>query len=378
MAAVIPFKRPALRGQELLYVADAFSRGRTSGDGHYSKLCAELFQTLLGASRAFLTPSCTHALELAALLLNIKPDDEVLVPAFTFVSTANAFVLRGARPVFVDSRPDTLNLDEQTLEALITPRTRAIVAMHYAGVACAMETITEIAARHSIPVVEDNAHGLFGSYHGKPLGTLAPLAVQSFHDTKNFSSGEGGALLINDARHVERAEILRQKGTDRSRFMRGEVDEYTWQDLGSSYAMSDVLAAVLFAQLERRAEIQARHREIWNRYATELEPWARENGLRLPVVPAGCDHTAHLFYLLLPSGASRPALIEQMRSRCIEVTSHYVPLNISAMGRRLGGRVGQCPVAEDNAARLVRLPIYSSLGGEEQTRVIESLSQFRS
>jgi dTDP-4-amino-4,6-dideoxygalactose transaminase len=349
---------------------------RICGDGVFTKRCSEILEQTLGVPRALLTTSCTHALEMAALLLDIKPGDEVIVPSFTFVSTVNAFVLRGAKPVFIDVRPDTLNLDETLLESLITPATRAILAVHYAGVGCEMDTILAIAARYGIPVVEDNAHGLFGRYRGRFLGTFGCLATQSFHETKNFSCGEGGALLINDQRYLERAEILREKGTNRGRFFRGEVDKYTWVDVGSSYLPSDILAAVLYAQLEVRDAIQTQRQKIWNRYQDSLEAWAIAEGVRLPIIPAHCEQTYHMFYLLLPDLETRQALIQYFRKRNILSVFHYVPLHVSEMGRQFGGREGDCPVTERVSEQLLRLPLYSGLTEPDQQRVIEALYEF--
>jgi len=357
-------------------MGQAMDGGAISGDGPFTKRCHELLQGITGSTKALLTTSCTHALEMAALLLDVQPGDEVICPAFTFVSTINAFVLRGARPIFVDVRPDTLNIDETALERTITPRTKAILVVHYAGIGCEMDTIMAVAQQHRVTVVEDNAHGLFGHYKGRPLGSFGALSTLSFHETKNVTCGEGGALLINDARFVERAEIVREKGTNRSRFFRGEVDRYTWVDLGSSYLPSDLLAAYLTAQLESRDDIQRRRRTIWSRYASALDPWSRAKGVRLPIVPDGCDHPAHMFYLLMPSLEARTALIAHMRSRQILVVFHYQPLHVSEMGLRLGGRPGQCPVTEDVADRLVRLPCYFQLRDDEQSRVIEALAGF--
>ena len=372
----IPFNRASCAGNELRYIADAIASNQISGDGAYTARCQELLEELVGVPTALLTTSCTHALELAALLLDLQPGDEVVVPAFTFVSSINAFVLRGVRPVFIDIRPDTLNLDERLLDALITPRTKAILAMHYAGVACEMDAIMAVAQQRGVAVVEDNAHGLLAQYRGRNLGTFGTVAAQSFHETKNFSCGEGGALLINDPGYVERAEILRQKGTDRSRLSRGEVDKYTWVDLGSSYSISDLLAAFLLAQLEQRDAIQSARRRIWERYAVELSDWAATNGIRLPIVPALCEQPFQIFYLLLPSLAERQRLIEHLRQRGILAVFHYLPLNISAMGQRLGGHPGQCPVTEDVSDRLLRLPLYVELEGAEQDEVLHALLEF--
>lgn len=372
----IPFNRPGLTGDEARYMTEALELGHISGDGSFTKRCHDLLESTLGVSRALLTTSCTHALEMAALLLDIQSDDEIIVPSFTFVSTVNAFVLRGARPVFVDVRPDTLNLDEQRIEAAITSRTRAIVPVHYAGVGCDMDVIMELAARYGLAVVEDNAHGLFGAYRGRLLGTFGSLATQSFHETKNFTCGEGGALLINDRSLISRAEVLREKGTDRSRYFRGEVDRYTWVDVGSSYLPSDLLAAFLLAQLEARNEIQARRRVIWERYRDELVDWAERNGVRLPTVPDECQQSYHLFYLLLPSLADRQALIQHLRARGILAVFHYLPLHLSIMGRRFAKGSCDCPVAERVSDQLLRLPLFNTLSDEEQSSVIDGVTSF--
>lgn len=374
---MIPFNRAALAGRELEYMAQAVASHHLAGDGPFTKQCHTLLESLTSSRRALLTTSCTHALEMSALLLNIQAGDEVIVPSFTFVSSVNAFVLRGARPVFADIRPDTLNLDERLLEGLITPRTRAIVVVHYAGVGCEMDAIGEIAARHGIPVVEDNAHGLFGSYRGRPLGSFGALATQSFHETKNITCGEGGALIINDEALIERAEILREKGTDRSRFFRGQVDKYTWVDLGSSYLPSDILAAYLYGQLEARDSIQACRGQIWKRYARELPSWADETGASLPVVPEHCDQPYHMFYLLLPSLEARTAFIAHLKREGVQSVFHYVSLHLSPMGRSWGYGEGDCPVTEAVSDHLVRLPLHISLTSEDQTRVCEAVRAFR-
>ncbi len=346
------------------------------GDGTFTKRCHHILEQTLGLQKALLTTSCTHALEMAALLLDIKPGDEVIVPSFTFVSTVNAFVLRGAKPVFIDIRPDTLNLDEKVLESLITPATRAILIVHYAGVGCEMNAIMSVAERHGIPVIEDNAHGLFGRYEGRYLGTFGCLATQSFHETKNFSCGEGGALLINDPQYVERAEILREKGTNRGRFFRGQVDKYTWVDVGSSYLPSDILAAILYAQFEVRDAIQGRRREIWERYSEALSRWAAENNVRLPIVPRECEQTYHMFYLLMPNIETRQALIRHLKDRNILSVFHYVPLHLSEMGLQFGGYPGQCPVTERVSEQLLRLPLFSGLGEAEQDRILDAIYDF--
>jgi len=373
----IPFNQPSFAGNEQRYIAEAIANGHVSGDGPFTRRCHGLLQSLLGVPAALLTTSCTHALEMAALLLDVKDGDEVIMPAFTFVSTASGFALRGARPVFADVRPDTLNIDEAQIEALVTPRTRAIAVVHYAGVGCEMDAILAVAQRRGLTMIEDNAHGLFGKYRGRWLGTFGALATQSFHETKNFHCGEGGALLLNESSFVERAEIIREKGTNRSRFFRGQVDKYTWVDVGSSYLPSDVLAAFLLAQLEERDRIQATRRRIWERYAQDLAPWAREHGVRLPSVPAHCDQPWHLFHLMLPSLDARSRLIAHLRARNILGVFHYLPLNVSPMGMRFGGRAGQCPVAESASDRLLRLPLFTTLTHEEQDRVMAGVQDFR-
>jgi dTDP-4-amino-4,6-dideoxygalactose transaminase len=372
----IPFNRSSLQGRELEYIFQTITVGQIAGDQTFSKKCHALLEKTLGVHRALITTSCTHALEMAGVLLNLQPGDEVIVPSFTFVSTPNAFVQRGAKPVFCDIRSDTLNLDETQLERHITPRTRAIVPVHYAGVACEMDPILEIAARHQVPVVEDNAHGLFGKYRGRCLGTLGALATQSFHETKNITCGEGGALLINDKRYAERAEIIREKGTNRARFFRGQVDKYSWVDVGSSYVMSDVLAAFLYGQLEVWPAIQARRRQIWECYDAALADWAQAHGVRQPIVPAHCEQAWHMYYLLLPSLAARQALITHMKALGVAGVFHYLPLHLSEYAARWGGKVGDCPVSEDVSDRLLRLPFYNQLSEGEQARVIEALLNF--
>jgi len=372
----IPFNKACFEGNEQVYMAQAVANGHISGDGPYTKRAHTLLEEALAVRKALLTTSCTHALEMAALLLDIQPGDEVIVPSFTFVSTINAFVLRGAWPVFVDIRPDTLNLDERQLERLITPRTRAILPVHYAGVGCEMDAIIAIANRHGIAVVEDNAHGLFGRYKGKYLGTFGSMATQSFHETKNFTCGEGGALLINDPRYVERAEIIREKGTNRSRFFRGQVDKYTWVDVGSSYLASDLLAAFLYAQLEARDKIQAKRQRVWERYNTHLMEWATEHNVRLPIIPPHCEQSYHMFYLLMPSLEARSALIALLKAHGILSVFHYLPLNTSDMGQRFDGKPGDCPVTEQVSDRLLRLPFYNDLTEQEQEHVIEVMRAF--
>jgi dTDP-4-amino-4,6-dideoxygalactose transaminase len=371
----VPFSKPSLVGNELQYVADCIHRGKISGDGPYTKKCELLLEQSLGVPRAMLTTSCTGALEMAALMLDIQPGDEVIVPSFTFPSTVNPFVLRGARPVFSDIRPDTLNLDETRLESLITRRTKTILVMHYAGVACEMDAIMEIADRHGVAVVEDNALGLFGTYKGRHLGTFGCFAAQSFHESKNFTCGEGGALLINDPQYIERAEIIREKGTNRNLFLRGRVDQYTWVGLGSSYAQSDILAAFLYAQLEARDMIQANRRRIWKYYFEHLRSWAQDCGAKLPFVPAYCGQTYNLFYLLTATSQERQALMEHTKSRGVPTTFHYLPLHLSRMGRRFGGKTGGCPVTELVSERLVRLPFHNDLSETDQAYVVHAMKE---
>jgi dTDP-4-amino-4,6-dideoxygalactose transaminase len=372
----IPFNRPVLAGKEVEYLLDSIRRMHVSGDGYYTAQCHQLLERLLGVPKVLLTTSCTHALEMTALLLEVSTGDEVILPSFTFVSMANAFALRGAKPVFVDIRRDTLNIDENLIQERITPRTKAIVVVHYAGVACEMDTIRTVAANHGIRVVEDNAHGFMGRYKGRALGTLTDLATLSFHETKNFTCGEGGALIMNAPEYIERAEVIREKGTDRSRFFRGLVDKYSWVAMGSSYLPSDILSGFLLAQLEARDCIQQARRRAWEFYEAELSGWAEEHGIHLPVVPSHCEQPYHLFYLLLPSLAERQAMIAHLEARNISSVFHYLPLHLSAMGRTFGGREGDCPVTEDISDRLLRLPLYNDLTLEDQARVVEGLKSF--
>ena len=372
----IPFNRPALVGAELEHVRLAIEGGHLSGNGPYTKRCSELLESWVGVERALLTTSCTHALEMCALLLGIQPGDEVIVPSFSFVTTAGAFALHGATPVFADIRPDTLNLDERTLREKVTDRTKAIVALHYGGIACEMDAIEEISRETGVPIVEDNAHGLLGRYKGKSLGSIGSLATQSFHETKNFICGEGGALLLNRSDWIERAEIIREKGTNRSRFLRGQIDKYTWVDLGSSYLPSEILAAFLFGQLEARHSVQQRRDEIWSNYREELSLWAERSGVLLPTVPADCVHPSHLFYLILPTLEARTRFIEHLAQRGILAVFHYQSLHLSEMGRRFGGQPGQCPVTERVSDHLVRLPLYWGMTHEEQAEVIEAVRAF--
>ena len=374
----IPFNRPCLAGNEYQYMAEAIANGHASGDGPFTRRCHEILERELGVPKVLLTTSCTHALEMAAILLDCGPGDEVILPSFTFVSTANAFVLRGAKIVFSDIRPDTLNLDEARLEALITPRTKAIVPVHYAGVACEMDTICTTAKLNNVAIVEDNAHALFARYKGKLTGTFGRLATQSFHETKNVTCGEGGALVVNDRDLVERALVIREKGTNRSQFFRGQVDKYTWVDIGSSYLPSDLLAAFLLAQLEGRDEIQRKRQHIWETYLEELKNWAGERNVCLPMVPSECEQAFHMFYLIVPSFEYRQGLIAHLKQQGILSVFHYLPLNQSEMGRRWAARETPCPITEDLSLRLLRLPFYNDLSESEQARVIQAVTSFRS
>ncbi|MCE7946841.1 MAG: dTDP-4-amino-4,6-dideoxygalactose transaminase [Chloroflexi bacterium CFX4] len=377
MTITIPFNRPCLLSNEQAYILQAIANGHASGDGSFTKKCHAFLEQTFGVPKALLTTNCTHALEMAALLLDLRAGDEVIFPSFTFVSTVNAFVLRGVRPIFADVRSDTLNLDERQLERLITPRTRALVPVHYAGVGCEMEAILALAAHHNLAVVEDNAHGLFGKYRGRYLGTFGALATQSFHETKNFTCGEGGALLINDPQYAERAEIIREKGTNRSRFFRGQVDKYTWVDVGSSYLPSDLLAAFLYAQFEVHERIQGIRRRIWETYAAHLSNWAAENGVQLPHVPEHCEQAYHMFYLLMPSLEARQAFIAHLKAHGILAVFHYLPLHLSEMGLKFGGKPGDCPVTERISDQLVRLPFFNDLDEALQGRVIEAVLTFK-
>ena len=372
----IPFNRPTMVPESARALLAALESGKLSGDGPFTQRCEAALERITGARRVLLTSSCTAALEISAILLAGDPGSEVIVPSFTFVSTANAFAMHGFRPVFADCRADTLNVDERVLERLITPRTRAIVAMHYGGVACDMDRILDIACRHELAVIEDNAHGLFGTYNERPLGTFGLVATQSFHETKNLTCGEGGAILINDESVVERAEIAREKGTNRRRFFRGQVDKYTWVDAGSNYLCSELQAAALSAQLDRAADIQSKRRRVWDRYNSELQDWAEAHGVQMPVVPARSEHPSHLFALLMPTAAARTDLIDHLRSQGILAVFHYLPLHLSPAGQRLGGRPGDCPVAEDVSERLVRLPLYTDLTADDQASVIECVKSF--
>jgi len=376
MSTQIPFNRPFIVGKELYYMAQAVQNGHLAGDGSFTRKCNTWIEQRFHAKKVLLTHSCTAALEMTALLARVGPGDEVIMPSFTFVSTANAFALRGASIRFVDIRPDTLNMDEQKLEQLITKNTKVIVPVHYAGVACEMKTIMEIAHRHDLLVVEDAAQGVNSSYGDRYLGTIGHLGCFSFHETKNFISGEGGALVINDDRFIERAEIVREKGTNRSKFFRGQVDKYTWVELGSSYLPSELIAAFLYAQLEHADEITIRRKSIYDRYAAGLSSLAEKGILCLPYAPPECSHNAHMFYILVKDEPTRRGLIEFLKTNNIHSVFHYVPLHTSPMGASYGCRSGSLPVTEDLSERIIRLPCFYELGHEEQDRIISCILSF--
>lgn len=357
-------------------MAEALATHHLAGDGPFTAACQARLARSLDGARTLLTPSCTHALEMSALLLGVGPGDEVLMPSFTFVSTANAFVLRGATPVFVDIDPRTGNLDPDDLERRVSSASRAVVVVHYAGIAADMDRIGAIAAAHDLAVVEDNAHGLFGTWRGRPLGTIGSMATLSFHETKNVTCGEGGALVLNDPALVARAEIIREKGTNRSQFVRGEVNRYAWMDIGSSYLLADVLAAVLAAQLDEADAIQSARRQVWSHYAEALAEWAERHGCQLPFIPDGCGPAWHSFHLLLPDRDGRDRLIGHLRERGIGAPFHYLPLHLSAMGRRFGGRDEDCPVTQSFSGRLIRLPLHHSLADDEVAAVVDGVTSF--
>lgn len=369
----VPFNQPYMTGKELYYIAEAHFEGRLGGDGPFSKRCHGFIEQRTGCVRAMLTHSCTAALEMAALLLDCQPGDEVIMPSYTFVSTANAFALRGATPVFVDIREDTLNLDEGRVEAAITPRTKAIVAVHYAGVACEMDALLQIAARHDLRIVEDAAQGVLATYKGRALGSIGHLGAYSFHETKNVTSGEGGALLVNEPEYVARAELIREKGTDRNRYFRGEVDKYTWQDLGSSYLAGELAAAFLCAQLEEADQITARRLAIWDLYHSLIEPLEAQGYLRRPIVPADCQHNAHMYHVLLAPGIDRARVLAELDRAGIAAIFHYVPLHSSPAGRHFGRAHGSLAATDSVADRIIRLPFWIGLSQEEQQLVVDKL-----
>ena len=374
---MIPFNRPYLTGRELTYIQQAHANMHLSGDGLFSKRCEAWLEARIGCTKALLTHSGTAALEMAAILADIQPGDEVIMPSFTFVSTANAFVLRGGVPVFVDIRPDTLNIDERLLEDAITERTKAIVVVHYAGVACEMDAIMALAEKHGLLVIEDAAHGILAGYKGRPLGSIGHMACLSFHETKNIISGEGGALLINDPRFVARAEIIREKGTNRRAFFRGEVDKYTWVDIGSSFLPGEIVAAFLWAQMEEADAITQQRLTIWETYHAAFAEIAQNGHIRRPIIPDTCQHNAHMYYLLLPDLESRTAFIEGMKARAISAVFHYVPLHSSPAGQRYGRAHGDLPVTDAVSARLVRLPLWIGLQTQQEDVIAQVLEQLR-
>ncbi|NYS31870.1 dTDP-4-amino-4,6-dideoxygalactose transaminase [Pantoea sp. WMus005] len=374
---MIPFNAPPIVGTEIEYMQSAMNSGKLCGDGGFTRRCQQWMEQRFGSKKVLLTPSCTASLEMAALLIDLQPGDEVIMPSYTFVSTANAFVLRGARIVFVDVRPDTMNIDETLIEAAITEKTRAIVPVHYAGVACEMDTIMALAARHNLFVIEDAAQGVMSRYKGRALGTIGHIGCFSFHETKNYTAGgEGGATLINDAGLVERAEIVREKGTNRSQFFRGQVDKYTWRDMGSSYLMADLQAAYLWAQLEAAERINQQRLRIWQRYYEALQPLAAQGRISLPVIPASCEHNAHMFYIKLRDQDDRQALINWMKEAEILTVFHYIPLHSSPAGERFSQFVGDDRYTTQESERLLRLPLFYNLSDNNQSTVISSLLSF--
>ncbi|NDV27174.1 dTDP-4-amino-4,6-dideoxygalactose transaminase [Desulfovibrio sp. JC010] len=375
-SSLIPFNRPYIVGKELYYISKAVLQGNISGDGAFTDKCHKWMEERFDIKRALLTHSCTAALEMGALLADVGPGDEVIMPSFTFVSTANAFVLRGATVKFVDIRPDTLNINEQLIEAAITSKTKAIVPVHYAGVGCEMDYIMDLAADKDLLVIEDAAQAVNATYNGKFLGSIGHMGCYSFHETKNFISGEGGALAVNDERFVERAEIIREKGTDRSKFFRGEVDKYTWVDLGSSYLPSEIIAAFLYAQLEESSKITKKRTEIFSRYSFALAPLANECKLRLPHTPECCNHNGHMFYVITRTAEERDSLIEHLRNKSINAVFHYLPLHSSPMGRKISTSEEHLPYTDDISARLLRLPCYYELSERDQDTVIDSILDF--
>lgn len=376
---MIPFNKPPCTGNEQKHVLASMRSDKISGDGQYSRMCQKWFEQRLGCYKALLTPSCTNALELAALLIDIRPDDEIIMPSYTFVSTANAFVLRGAKIVFVDVRPDTMNIDEKLIEAAITDKTKAIVPVHYAGVACEMDTIMDIAARNGLFVIEDAAQAMMSSYKGRPVGTFAPLAAYSFHETKNFTSaGEGGLIIINDEKYADRAEIIREKGTNRSLFFRGMVDKYSWVDLGSSYLPCDLQAAYLWGQLEDAEEIIQNRMKSWHRYYQAIRPLEQSGLVELPQIPPDCLHNAHIFYLKVKDLDKRTRLIAHLKKRNILAVFHYVPLHSSTAGKKFSRFHGSDKYTTIESERLIRLPLWYGMELADQVKVIDAVKEFYS
>ncbi|SFQ22033.1 dTDP-4-amino-4,6-dideoxygalactose transaminase [Salibacterium halotolerans] len=373
---MIPFNTPPVTGDEMYYMQQALENGKLSGDGPFTKACQTWLEDSFHASKAFLTPSCTHALEMAAMLAGIEPGDEVIMPSYTFVSTANAFVLRGARIVFVDIRPDTMNIDETKIEEAVTEKTRVIVPVHYAGTACEMDTIMDISKRHNLQVIEDAAQGVMSTYKGQALGTIGDYGCFSFHDTKNYTSGEGGALLLNRSDKQEQAEIIREKGTDRSRFLRGQVDKYSWVEAGSSYLPAELNAAYLYAQLQHARAINNDRLASWETYAANLRPLEEDGLLELPKVPAACKHNAHMFYIKTAGIGERTALVEHLKQAGITSAFHYVPLHSSAAGQRFGRFHGTDRWTTGESERLLRLPMFYGLQQEQIKEITEQVRSF--
>lgn len=371
----IPFNRPYMTGNELSNIAQAHANRHLAGDSEFTKKCHEWLEQNSGTKKALLTHSCTAALEMAAILADIQPGDEVIMPSYTFVSTANAFVLRGGTPVFVDIRPDTLNIDETLIEAAITPRTKAIVPVHYAGVACEMDTIMEIAKRHNLLVIEDAAQGIMSTYKGRPLGSIGHMGTYSFHETKNIISGEGGALLVNDDRFAERAEIIREKGTNRNQFFRGQVEKYTWVDIGSSYLPGEVIAAFLWAQMGEAQGITQKRLDIWRQYHEVLAPHEVAGKLRRPIIPEGCQHNAHMYYVLLAPEIDRQKVIDELKRNDISCVFHYVPLHSSPAGQRYGRMSGDLALTNFFSKRLIRLPLWVGLTEAQQNKITDVLAK---
>lgn len=374
---MIPFNKPHLTGRELIYISEAHARGQLAGDGYFTKKCNSWLEQKTGCLKALLTHSCTAALEMAAILADIQPGDEVIMPSYTFVSTANAFVLRGGIPVFVDIREDTLNIDECLIEAAITPRTKAIVPVHYAGVSCEMDTIMSIAQKYNLLVIEDAAQGVMATYKGRPLGSIGDLGCYSFHETKNIISGEGGALLINNPAFSERAEIVREKGTNRSQFFRGQVDKYTWVDIGSSYLPGEVIAAFLWAQLEDSEAITQQRILLWKSYYNAFNSVTAKHKLRLPVIPSECSHNAHMFQVLLGDIDDRTYFIDSMKKHAVSCVFHYIPLHSSPLFQSLTGSSLNLPITDSVAARLVRLPLWIGLK-DQQNKIIDVVTDMLS
>lgn len=376
MPSKIPFNKPFITGKEIEYIASAISNGNIAADGFFTRGCARLLEDRFAIPRVLMTPSCTSALELAAMLCDLEPDDEVIMPSFTFVSTANAVVRAGAKPVFVDIRPDTLNIDETLIEQSVTANTKAIFPVHYAGVSCEMDRIMEIAEKHKLLVVEDAAQGVNAFYNGRPLGSIGHFGAYSFHDTKNYVSGEGGALCINSPEFIERAEIIREKGTNRSQFFRGEVDKYTWVDVGSSYVPAEIVCAFLLAQLEAMDEITARRRDVYQFYLENLSPLEEREWLTIPRAPSGCESNYHMCYVMFDDGKTRDDAMAHLKRNGISAVFHYIPLHSSTMGKKFGYAEGDLPMTEDLSARLLRLPFFPDITRDEQMRVVSCLAEF--